>query len=233
CRKHPVTGATEAESHAALTCGCDRPPQRHRLGAGRLGIPKQRLELMGIQPEGRWFRLGWPPGKAPGGKAFLAQPKTLAIENEALQRLAPPTRKNHQSTRHRNDLEMLPAHMRQAVYPLAEIHRLDRQPNPHLRGNLDHAPDLQNASAKPTRSSPSLPSQRIVILAPSPRANSTVQFGPSTGCATRGSSTNPGGGLARLFHDVRQEGAARALISEENSHFRWGGMPTTVCRSQL
>ena len=40
-------------------------------------------------------------------------------------------------------------------------------------------------------------------------------------------------GLARLFHDVRQEGAARALISEENSHFRWGGMPTTVCRSQL
>src|SRR5208282_2021128 len=39
--------------------------------------------------------------------------------------------------------------------------------------------------------------------------------------------------LARLFHDVRQEGAARALISEENSHFRWGGMPTTVCRSQL
>ena len=39
--------------------------------------------------------------------------------------------------------------------------------------------------------------------------------------------------LTRLFHDVRQEGAARALISEENSHFRWGGMPTTVCRSQL
>src|SRR5208282_1308962 len=61
--------------------------------AGRLGIPKQRLELMGIQPEGRWFRLGWPPGKAPGGKAFLAQPKTLAIENEALQRLAPDSKK--------------------------------------------------------------------------------------------------------------------------------------------
>ena len=39
--------------------------------------------------------------------------------------------------------------------------------------------------------------------------------------------------LARLFHDVRQEGAARALISEGNSHFGWGGMPTTVCRSQL
>src|ERR1035441_7683434 len=39
--------------------------------------------------------------------------------------------------------------------------------------------------------------------------------------------------LARLFHDVRQEGAARALISEGNSHFRWGGMPTTVCRNQL
>ena len=152
---------------------------------------------MGIQPKGRCFRLGWPLSKAPGGKAFLTQPKTLAIENQALQRLAPPTRKNHQSTRHRVDFEMLPAHLRQAVYPLAEIHRLDRQPNPHLRGDLDHAPDLQNASAKPTRSNPSLPSQRIVILAPSPRANSTVQFGPSTGCPTRGSSTNPGGGLRR------------------------------------
>src|ERR1017187_5598073 len=102
---------------------------------------------------------------------------------------------------------MLPAHLRQAVYPLTEIHRLDRQPNPHLRGNLDHAPDLQNASAKPTRSSPSLPPQRIVILAPSPRANSTMQFGPNTGGATRGSSTNPGGGLRR---DRRAGGVASA-----------------------
>src|ERR1035438_9826653 len=84
----------EAESPNALTYGRDRPPQRHSLGAGRLGIPKQRLELMGVQPEGRWFRIGWPPGKAPGGKAFLTQPKTLAIENEALQRLAPPDRKS-------------------------------------------------------------------------------------------------------------------------------------------
>ena len=102
----------EAESPNALTYGRDRPPQRHSLGAGRLGIPKQRLELMGVQPEGRGFRIGWPPGKAPGGKTFLTQPKTLAIENEALQRLAPPTRKNHQSTRHRVDFEMLPANMR-------------------------------------------------------------------------------------------------------------------------
>src|SRR5271157_740184 len=152
---------------------------------------------MGVQPEGRGFRLGRPPGKAPGGKTFLTQPKTLAIENEALQRLAPPTRKNHQSARHRVDFEMLPAHLRKAVYSLPEIHRLDCQPNPHLRGDLDHAPDLQNASAKPTRSNPSLPSQRIVILAPSPRASSTVQFGPWPACPMRGTSTNPGGALRR------------------------------------
>src|ERR1035438_7896951 len=187
----------EAESPNALTCGRDRPPQRHRLGAGRLGIPKQRLELMGVQPEGRWFRLGRPPGKAPGGKAFLTEPKTLAIEHEALQRLAPPTRKDHQSARHRVDFEMLPAYLRQAVYPFTKVHRLDRQPDPHLRGDLDHGPDLQNASTKPTRSNPSLPSQRIVILAPSPRASSTVQFGHWAGCPMRGSSTNPGGGLSR------------------------------------
>jgi hypothetical protein len=108
---------------------------------------------------------------------------------------APPTRKDHQSTRHRVDFEMLLAHLRQTVYPLPEIHRLDCQPNPHLRGDLDHEPDLQNASIKPTSSNPSLPSQRIVILAPSPRASSTVQFGPWYGCPMRGSSTNPGGGF--------------------------------------
>jgi hypothetical protein len=85
----------------------------------------------------------------------------------------------------------------EAVYSFAKIHRLDRQPNPHLRGDLDHGPDLQNASTKPTRSTPSLPSQRIVILAPSPRASSNVQFGPWLGCPRRGSSTNPGGSLSR------------------------------------
>jgi hypothetical protein len=181
----------------ALTRRRNRSPQRHSLGAGGLGIPQQRLELMGVQPEDRWFRIGRPPGKAAGGKAFLTQPKTLPVKYEALQRFAPPTRKNHQSTCHRVDFEMLPAHLRQAVYSFPEIHRLDCQPNPHLRGDLDHVPDLQNASAKPTRSNPSLPSQRIVILAPSPRASSTVQFGPRPGWPMSGSSTNPGGGLSR------------------------------------
>lgn len=49
------------------------------MGVGRLGIPQQRLELVGVQPEGRWFRIGRPPGKATGGKAFLTEPKTLAV----------------------------------------------------------------------------------------------------------------------------------------------------------
>ena len=105
----------------ALTRGHNRPPQRRSLGVGRLGIPQQRLELMDVQPEGRWFRIGRPPGKAPGGKAFLTEPKTLAVKNEALQRLAPPTRKDHQSTRHRVDFEVLPTHLRQAVYSFPVI----------------------------------------------------------------------------------------------------------------
>jgi len=181
--------------HHALTRRRNRPPQRHSLCAGGLGIPQQRLELMGVQPEGRWPRIGWPPAKSPLGKTLLTQPKALPVEHEALQRLAPPTRKNHQSTCHRVDFEMLPAHLRQAVYSFAKIHRLDCQPNPHLRSDLDHGPDLQNASAKPTRSNPSLPSQRIVILAPVARASSTVQFGPRPACPMRGTSTNPGGSL--------------------------------------
>src|ERR1017187_6600988 len=152
---------------------------------------------MGVQPESRWFHISRPPRKFSDREPFLTQPKPLAIEHEALQCLAPPARKNHQSTCHRVDFEMLPAHLREAVYSFTKIHRLDCQPNPHLRGDLDHGPDLQNASAKPTRSSPSLPSQRIVILAPSPRASSTVQFGHWTGCPMRGSSTNPGGALSR------------------------------------
>ena len=152
---------------------------------------------MGAQPEGRRFRIGRPPSKTPGGKTFLTEPKTLAIENEALQRLAPPTRKDHQSTRHRIDFELLPAHLCKTVYSLTKVHRLDRQSNPHLWSDLDHGPDLQNASTRPNRSNPSLPSQRMVILAPSPRASSTVQLGPCPGCPMRGSSTNPGGGLRR------------------------------------
>ena len=135
------------------------------------------------------------PAKSPLGKTLLAQPKALPVEYEALQCLAPPTRKNHQSTCHRVDFEMLPAHLREAVYSFTKIHRLDCQPNPHLRGDLDHCPDLQNASTKPTKSSPSLPSQRIVILAPSLRASSTVQFGHWTGCPMRGSSTKSRRGL--------------------------------------
>jgi hypothetical protein len=152
---------------------------------------------MGVQPEGRWFRIGRPPRKFSDREPFLTQPKPLAIEYEALQCLAPPTRKNHQSTCHRVDFEMLPAHLREAVYSFTKIHRLDCQPNPHLRGDLNHGPALQNASAKPTRSNPSLPSHRIVIFPPALRSSSTVQFGPRPGCPINGSSTNPGGGLSR------------------------------------
>jgi len=39
--------------------------------------------------------------------------------------------------------------------------------------------------------------------------------------------------LARIIHNVRRKDATRALISEGNSHFGWGGMPTTVCRNQV
>jgi hypothetical protein len=104
---------------------------------------------------------------------------------------------------------MLPANLSKAVYSIPEINRLDRQPNPHLRGDLDQVPDLQNASAKPTKFNPSLPSQRIVILAPSPRNSSTVQFGPKPACPMTGSSTNPGGGLSRDRRGVLAASARR------------------------
>ena len=58
----------------------------------------------------------------------------------------------------------------------------------------------------------------------------TILDAPPDGPATRFGDS---GGLARIIHDVRRKDAARALISEGNSHFGWGGMPTTVCRSQL
>jgi hypothetical protein len=109
----------------------------------------------------------------------------------------------------------------QAVYSFSEIHGIDRQPNPHLRSDLDHGPDLQNASAKPTRSKPSLPSQRIVIRSPAPRASSTVQFGQRPGCPMSGSSTNPGGGLSRDRRGVPIASACRLsqLLSTNRSQF--------------
>ena len=69
--RKPIVEPFLQANPAPLTRRRNRPPQRHGLGAGGPGIPQQRLELMGVQPEGRWFRVGRPPGKAPGGKAFL------------------------------------------------------------------------------------------------------------------------------------------------------------------
>src|SRR5208282_5942661 len=105
----------------------------------------------------------------------------------------------------------------------------------NFRGTLsDSAPDAKTARAWPSLLNVNA-AGRVWLGFPFPSPPGI----PVSGRLKRQSSpggkrlTRRGPRLARLFHDVRQEGAARALISEENSHFRWGGMPTTVCRSQL
>ena len=62
---------------------------------------------------------------------------------------------------------------RQPINAFAEVHRLDGDQDPHLRGDLDHRGRLQQLSAKATRVAGSPPT-RSVIRAPVPSSNSTT-----------------------------------------------------------
>ena len=64
-------------------------------------------------------------------------------------RLVPsPIGEDEQSAGHRIGSEFLPADCHQPVNAFAEVNRLDRQQQPHLRGELNHERCLQSPWAK-------------------------------------------------------------------------------------
>jgi hypothetical protein len=133
-----------------------------------------QMQLMRIQPQGAAAipRLG-PTAEPALRKPFLANPETLPIVGQALDRVPAPRAKYEQGPLRRIDRERLAAKRREAVDPLAKIDRFDRQQNPHLRSDLDHAPARKIDSTK----APSLTITRV----PSGRATSIVAVQSSAG----------------------------------------------------
>lgn len=95
--------------------------------------------------------------KAPLRKPLLAEPKTLGVIDEALQCAAAPSTEHEERAIERIGLEGLPAESGEAIDALTKIDGLDRQQDPHLRGDLDHGAVLQNEWAKATQAAGSWP----------------------------------------------------------------------------
>ncbi|MGD0228673.1 MAG: hypothetical protein ABSF71_40755 [Terriglobia bacterium] len=66
----------------------------------------------------------------------LAQPESPAVIGQDLQRRAPTVAEHEQPARKRVRLQLLLVHPRQAINPVAEIHRFHRHQDAGLRGDL-------------------------------------------------------------------------------------------------
>jgi hypothetical protein len=75
----------------------------------------------------------------------LIQDKALPVIDQNFDRSAPTASKNEQGSPHRIGLELLAAERGQAIDSSSKVHRLHRQPDAHLRSDLDHGLGLQNA----------------------------------------------------------------------------------------
>ncbi len=88
----------------------------------------------------RLYRVGSvrPAEKFPGGKAFLTTPKALPIISKNFHRSGAAVVEYKQISGERILGKFLAAHPNQPVDALAEIHRLYRNQDPHLRCDLNH-----------------------------------------------------------------------------------------------
>ena len=108
-----------------------------------------------------------PPSKMALAQPLLAQLKPLRIICQYLEGRPSLVTKNKQSPRKGIALQQLPACPGQTVDPPAKVHRFHRQPNLHLRCDLNHPPCLQKTRLSSIGSnSPGLPLKVILIRAP-------------------------------------------------------------------
>src|SRR5206468_1623482 len=107
----------------------------------------------------------------------------------------PKIAKDQQPASKRVRLQSLLAHARQAVNPLAEIHRLNGYQDAGPHANLDHASPSHNARLMATSSAVAIPLNSIRIRPRGP-SNSTRHSGELPGHGAI-SSTNAGGATRR------------------------------------
>src|SRR5438552_5477735 len=92
-------------------------------------------------------------------------------------------------------LEPLPTQRRQTIDAFAEIHRLDRQQDAHVRGDLDHKRRRRNNCTTHNSSLGLALGRRRIKRAPEAWTTSTVPPSPPPRAgAGAGSSTKLGGG---------------------------------------
>jgi hypothetical protein len=83
-------------------------------------------------------RGGRPPGEAPLGEPLVAQPESLAVVHQHLQRRPSAIAKDEDGAGERVFVKGLLAESRQAVDATTEVGRLDGHQDLHLRRDLQH-----------------------------------------------------------------------------------------------
>ena len=68
----------------------------------------------------------------------MTQPESLRVEHEHLDRGGPPIAEHERRTAERIAVEHLATQPGEPVDAAAKVHRLDRDQDPHLRGQLNH-----------------------------------------------------------------------------------------------
>ena len=93
---------------------------------------------MGIQAQSAVAIDFGPSCEAPLRKPFLAEPKTLTVIDQTFDGVTTTRTKDEERAAKRIARKGLTAESRQTVDAFAEIHRFNRQEDPHLRSDLDH-----------------------------------------------------------------------------------------------
>jgi len=129
------------------------PLGRNVLGE-RVTVPKQRLKLMSEhRPADRAVFLHlWPPTESTSAEAFLANPVSLPVIDQYLQRGGCTIAEDEHTPGEGVVSEYLTAYTAQAIDALPEVLRLHRDEDSHLGRNLDHDLWLQKARIIPTGS---------------------------------------------------------------------------------
>jgi hypothetical protein len=93
---------------------------------------------MGCQSPNKTIRSFRPPGKPTSRKPLLSEPKSLTIVAQDFYRCAASIAEHKHTAAEWIGTQYFPAYPSQPIDAFAEIHRLHRQQNPHLRCYLDH-----------------------------------------------------------------------------------------------
>src|SRR5229473_602205 len=152
------------------------------------------MQLMRIQTQ-RTTRAGFgPSGEAALREPFLAEPEALPIIGQTFDGVVAARAENKERPAQRVTQEHLPTQSRQPIDAFAEIHRLDRQQDAHVRGDLDHKRRRRNSCTTHSSSLGLALGRRRIKRAPEAWTTSTVPPSPTPRAgAGAGSSTKLGG----------------------------------------